>query len=71
MASSASHDRVLLTPHGRTMVYAIAQSKRKADGDPIYVAPTARRRTTGKKRTNIVDLPDELLIIIFEAVGAP
>lgn len=32
-------------------------------GEPIYIAPPARRQRRDRLRTNINDLPDELLIL--------
>lgn len=51
------------------MVFTRAQAKRKAVGESIYIAPPARRQRRDRLRTNINDLPDELLILIIAVMN--
>jgi hypothetical protein len=53
------------------MVFTRAQAKRKALGEPIYIAPPARRQRRVGLRTNINDLSDELLILMIEVLEKP
>jgi hypothetical protein len=56
--------------HAATMVLTRAQQKRKAFGEPIYIAPPARKARRGKNITRITDQPDELLLEIFNYIGS-
>jgi hypothetical protein len=53
-----------LAPTVKLMVFTRAQTKRKAVGDSIYIAPPARRRRRAQRRTSIEDYSDELLLMI-------
>ncbi|KAH4180885.1 hypothetical protein HBH43_010590 [Parastagonospora nodorum] len=50
------------------MVFTSAQAERTALGEPIYIAPPARRQRRVGLRTNINDLPDELLVLMIEGL---
>jgi hypothetical protein len=53
------------------MVFTRAQAERKVLGEPIYIAPPARRQRRVGLRTNINDLSDELLILMIEVLEKP
>ncbi|KAF2632347.1 hypothetical protein BU25DRAFT_475833, partial [Macroventuria anomochaeta] len=42
--------------------------KRKAAGEPIYIAPPARKARRGRQATRITELPDELLQEVFSYI---